>query len=128
MLDRTGRHVRLYEDVPRILDDCDGQSIRYAVASRTEQPTWAREILELLQITHRFVLAEIYPASKLKHFAALRDASGVEFDEMLFFDDEMRNIREVSDLGVPSIYVESGLTASLFQEGLRTFAASREAS
>ncbi len=42
---------------------------------------------------------------------------------MLFFDDEMRNIREVSELGVTCIIVEDGLTLEVFDHGLRQFAA-----
>ena len=123
--DRTGRHVRLYEDVLPILDHCDETGMRMALASRTEQPPWARELVELLSITKRFAHAEIYPSSKLKHFSALRKSSGVEYQEMIFFDDEVRNIREVSALGVHCIHVGDGLTAELFHESLTSFAAGR---
>jgi magnesium-dependent phosphatase 1 len=123
--DQTGRHVRLYEDVVRILDHCDRNGIRMALASRTEQPPWARELVELLSITKRFAYAEIYPSSKLKHFAAIRESSGVDYQEMVFFDDEMRNIREVSTLGVNCFHVGDGLTAERFHESLTDFAAGR---
>lgn len=92
-----------------------------ALASRTEQPDWASQLLELLEITHRFAFSEIYPTTKLKHFAALREASGIDLERMLFFDDEMRNISEVSSLGVTSIHVTDGLTSNLFDHGCRRF-------
>lgn len=120
--DRTGRHVRLYDDIHDILDHCDNHSISIGLASRTEQPSWARELLEHLEVTHRFDFAEIYPSSKLRHFAALKRASGIAYEEMLFFDDEMRNINEVSRLGVTSIYVRDGMTAELFYQSLDAFA------
>ncbi len=119
VLDRNGRHVRLYDGIDDILNHCEQQSISYAIASRTEQPSWARELLDLLQISHRFAFAEIYPSSKLRHFASLRDSSGFDYHQMLFFDDEMRNIREVSELGVTSIFVEEGMTVELFHEALQ---------
>ncbi|WP_182865249.1 hypothetical protein [Stieleria mannarensis] len=59
----------------------------------------------------------------MKHFAALHQTTGIGFESMLFFDDEMRNIREVSELGVTCIIVEDGLTLEVFDHGLRQFAA-----
>ena len=45
--------------------------------------------------------------------------SGISFDDMLFFDDEMRNVRDVSKLGVTAVYVSgSGMTMKLFEKGL----------
>ena len=123
--DQTGRHVRLYEDVFRILDHCDQHGIRMALASRTEQPPWARELVELLSITARFAYAEIYPSSKLKHFAAIRESSGVDYTKMMFFDDEMRNISEVSTLGVSCVHVGDGLTHQIFHASLADFSARR---
>lgn len=123
--DRTGRHVRLYDDVHEILNHCDDHAISIALASRTQQPDWARELLGHLDVTHRFAFAEIYPSSKLRHFAALQKASGFAYEEMLFFDDEMRNIDEVSRLGVTSIYVRDGMTAELFHGSLGAFAETR---
>lgn len=121
VIDRASRQVRLYDDVISILDHCDDHSIPMAIASRTEQPAWARELIEMLLIHHRFAFAEIYPSSKLRHFAALRESSGFEYSSMVFFDDEMRNISDVSSLGVTSIHVSDGITADLFHSALRTF-------
>ncbi|WP_407699754.1 magnesium-dependent phosphatase-1 [Stieleria sedimenti] len=121
VVDRASREVRLYDDVTSILDHCDDHSIPMALASRTEQPSWARELIELLSINHRFAFAEIYPSSKLRHFAALSESSGLEYSSMVFFDDEMRNINEVSSLGVTSIHVPDGITAGLFHNTLRKF-------
>jgi len=126
--DRTGRHVRLYDDVHAILKHCDDHEISIALASRTGEPDWARQLLGHLDITHRFAFAEIYPSSKLRHFAALQKASGHAYEQMLFFDDEMRNIDEVSGLGVTSIFVRDGMTAELFHESLDRHAQRRERS
>ena len=114
IVDRTGRHVRLYEDVEQILAFCDEEAVPFAVASRTEQPEWARELLDLLEITERFRFSEIYPSSKVRHFSSLTNDSGLEYSEMLFFDDEQRNIREVSELGVTCIFVPDGMNWELF--------------
>jgi magnesium-dependent phosphatase 1 len=115
VVDGDGRVVKLYNDVLQILDQCDQAAIPMALASRTEQPTWAGELVELLGIADRFLFAEIYPTTTLKHFAALQKDSDVEFERMIFFDDEMRNIREVSTLGVTSIHVAAGMTNAVYQ-------------
>lgn len=122
IVDRGNRQVRFYRDVLAILDYCDERALSLALASRTEQPVWAREILGLFDATHRFHFAEIYPSSKLKHFAALSTDSGIQYEAMLFFDDEMRNINEVSGLGVTSVFVSDGISMDLFQDGLATHA------
>jgi len=120
--DRNGRSIRLYEDVPTIFEQCDRDGVAMAVASRTEQPEWARDLLNLLEITTRFEFSEIYPSSKLRHFAALQSASGIDYEKMLFFDDELRNIDEVSRLGVRCVHVPAGLDGELFQDARQRFA------
>ncbi|MEM6689480.1 MAG: magnesium-dependent phosphatase-1 [Planctomycetota bacterium] len=123
--DRNGKHIRFYRDVESILDFCDENEIAKGLASRTEQPTWARELLDLLGATQRFEFSEIYPSSKLRHFESLRVSSGIDYEQMLFFDDEMRNIREVSELGVTCVYVENGFYEDLFESGLAEFSEAR---
>ncbi|TWT77676.1 Acid Phosphatase [Posidoniimonas polymericola] len=120
--DREGRHVRLYDDVPRILDECEASPAALALASRTGEPDWARRLAELLGIRARFAHQEIYPSSKVRHFAALREATGCDYDQMLFFDDEERNVHEVGRLGVTCVLVEQGMTHAVFQDGLERFA------
>ncbi|MEM0927526.1 MAG: magnesium-dependent phosphatase-1 [Planctomycetota bacterium] len=116
--DRGGRRIVLYPDVTQILDWCDEHQLPMALASRTEQPAWAKELLVRLKISHRFKQAEIYPSSKLRHFAAIRDAMKLDDADMIFFDDEMRNIREVGDAGIRSVLVRNGLSLSLFHAAL----------
>ena len=87
VLDQLGREIILYHEVLTILDYCDEKAIPMALASRTEQPAWARQLVDLLGIADRFAFAEIYPTSKLQHFAALRQSSGIDYEAMVFFDD-----------------------------------------
>lgn len=120
--DHSGRVIELYPNVCAMLDYCDVKGVALALASRTEEPDWARQLLDLLAVTDRFELAEICPSSKLQHFAALQKASGIDYQAMLFFDDEQRNIMEVETLGVTSVYVPSGMTQDVFEDGLAQFA------
>lgn len=116
--DARGAPIRLYADVPGILEECDRRGLPMALASRTNEPGWARELLGLLGIQERFAFSEIYPSSKRRHFQALRSASGLDYHEMLFFDDEQRNITECSSIGVRCVFVEQGMNFDLFREAL----------
>ncbi|KAF6351771.1 magnesium dependent phosphatase 1 [Rhinolophus ferrumequinum] len=40
---------------------------------------------------------------------------------MIFFDDEMRNIVDVSKLGVTCIHVQNGMNLQTLTQGLETF-------
>lgn len=115
--DRRDRVFRLYPEVPSILDHLEETGCLLGLASRTEQPDWAREVLDLMGIRQRFQFEEIYPGSKVRHFRALQAASGFAYEEMLFFDDEDRNIVEVGALGVTAIHVRSGMNRRLLERG-----------
>jgi hypothetical protein len=65
---------------------------------------------------------QIFPDRKTKHFEAIRKASGVDFHDMIFFDNEFRNIADVSALGVCCVYVPDGLDLSSWEKGLQQFA------
>ena len=65
-----------------------------------------------------FDYLEIYPGSKITHFERIRKASGVEYGDMLFFDDESRN-RDVERLGATMWLVRDGVTRQEVNEGVR---------
>lgn len=121
VFDTYGHHIKLYGDVLEILDELDAMDIPMALASRTERPNWARQLLDRLGIRQRFELEEIFPSRKVKHLNNIREASGVELQDMLFFDDEMRNLHDLRPLGVKCVFVSNGLNERLFREGLALF-------
>lgn len=67
---------------------------------------------------------EIYPSSKIKHFNALSQKTGIPCNEMLFFDDEWRNSEVKTALGVHFVHVDTrdGVTMYKFMNALRMFA------
>jgi magnesium-dependent phosphatase 1 len=111
--DDDGRKIRLYDDALEILAQLDHQQISMAVASRTSAPDWADELMELFDIKKYFQYFEIYPGSKVSHFRSLQQKTGLKYSDMIFFDDEYRNIEEVSQLGVVSVFVEDGINRPL---------------
>jgi len=107
--DRFGETFTFYNDVPSILYHLREKGIKVGAASRTSSPDLAREMLRLLHIQdgegkkkksiEYFDYMEIYPGSKITHFVKLEKATGLRYEDMLFFDDESRN-RNVESLGV----------------------------
>lgn len=55
-------------------------------------------------------------------FFRFQELSGVRFQDMLFFDDEHRNINDISRLSVTCTLVSNGMTMKLLKQGLQTFA------
>lgn len=108
ILDAADSHVRVYEDIPWALETLLGRGVELGIASRTTQPKWARQLLDLLGLRSYFDFEEIYPSSKVRHFTELKSNSGYDYSDMLFFDDELRNIEEVGELGVRSVHVRNG--------------------
>lgn len=110
--DASHAKIILYPDSRAILDELHGRYL-LGIASRTHQPSWARELMELFGISAYFRHVMIFPGSKTSHFRQLRAETGKDYRQMVFFDDEMRNVREVSQLGVKSVLVEDGISMNL---------------
>ena len=113
--DARGKIVNLYPDAMKIFQIIEDNNIPMAIASRTEEPEWARQLLNLLGIREKFKYEEIFPDSKVTHFNNLHEKSGIPFKEMIFFDDEPRNTIEVGDLGVCCSLIKSGINMIDFE-------------
>ena len=59
------------------------------------------------------------------HFPILRRETGVPFDEMVFFDDDPANIRDVAPLGVVCQLTPDGVTAAAWEAALGAYAKAR---
>ena len=120
VLDDDQRRIMLYPDVKPILDKLNSRNIQLAVASRTGAPDWADELMQLFDIKKYFQHFEIYPGSKINHFKSLQQKTGLKYNDMIFFDDEYRNIEEVGQLGVEVVFVEDGVDIALVEEYLHS--------
>lgn len=69
----------------------------------------------------------IYPRNKRVHFKQLKDESGVEYEDMLFFDNEYGNIHNVGGLGVVCSYCPQGLSDGSWIQGMEAFQQSKSA-
>ncbi len=106
---------------------------KVAACSSTRYGEWARPLLKLFEaapgVTMHKLMAykEIYPGNKRRHFAKLKADSKVEYEDMIFFDDQTYNTREVSKLGVLCVHVPNGLTAAHWKVGIETFTKLKQA-
>ena len=129
VIDRCQFIAKLYNDVYQILDALHKRGFLIAAASRSHAPDIAQQLLELFGLDKFFTYKEIYPGTKLKHFEKFKQQSQLEYNEMIFYDDEHRNIVEIGKLGVTCQHVsDDGLTLSEFQDGLKKFRHNSKAS
>ncbi|KAF3006477.1 hypothetical protein E8E13_003888 [Curvularia kusanoi] len=107
--DRYGEAYGFYNDVGGILEALKAKGILIGAASRTHAPELGREMLKLLKVPSSsgsptraidyFDHLQIYPGNKTTHFERIHRDSGIDYEDMLFFDDESRN-KNVEVLGV----------------------------
>lgn len=116
--------------MPSVLLRLKERGVKLGLASRTSAPEVARDLLRLLHLpplddgagkakkaVEVFDYVEIYPGSKTTHFERIRKTSGLEYEQMLFFDDEARN-RNVESLGVTMYLVTDGVSRGEVDEGV----------
>ena len=135
--------IRLFEDARRILDYFAASTTKVAmatpqpilpqlaVASRTSRAEWAHQLLddftvggkdEKVPLRELFPYIEIQTGSKKRHFASLREATGLTYSEMLFFDDSVSmNLNEISQLGVLCCHTPRGMTMPHFIKALQKY-------
>ena len=131
-----GERMALMGDSTEILrtlaTDPSYADTRVVYVSRTDHDDWAQELLGLQVVegtegkTMRDIstepeLNQIYPDRKTVHFGRIHAASGVAYRDMLFFDNEQRNVRDVAGLGVTSVHTPDGMTSALWKEGLASW-------
>ncbi|KAI7156406.1 magnesium-dependent phosphatase-1 [Hortaea werneckii] len=128
--DSFGGTYGFYNEVAGILSAIKSEDMVLAAASRTCAPEIARSMLKHLSVPHDdgknlksidlFDHLEIYPSSKIAHFQKLQKKSGLDYSEMLFFDDESRN-KNVEELGVVMQLVRDGVTRAEINRGVEAW-------
>ena len=118
LLDQSGSWIRLYPDVIDIFKKLKKNNKKIVAASRTFEPDWANDLIHLFDIERFFDFKEIYPSGKIHHFRNIQNHFQVPYSEMVFFDDEYRNIDEVRQLGVKVVFVRNGININMVEEFL----------
>ena len=127
MMRRLGESFAFYREVPGVLHAAKAlpTPLLLGTASRTHAPDLANTLLKQLHVQpsnkraiEYFDHMQIFPGDKKTHFTKINKASGVPYEEMLFFDDEVRN-RNVESLGVVMCLVRDGVTRAEVDRGVR---------
>lgn len=117
-----GNIVNPYPEVTEILKELKEAGIVLGVASRTSEIKGARRLIETLGWDKYLTHKEIFPGCKVSHFNNLTASSKIPLEQMLFFDDEERNIRDLTAHGVVCVLVDdSGVNRSTLRDGLLKF-------
>lgn len=122
IVDAHGQIIRYYKDVPAILDKLSKEGYELGVASRTSEIEGAKQLLSLLDWEKYFKYKEIYPGCKVTHFSKIKKLSNIDYKDMIFFDDEQRNISDLDKVGVFSVLVTHGITEEVIDQSLKMFA------
>ncbi|KAK3876566.1 hypothetical protein Pcinc_018661 [Petrolisthes cinctipes] len=126
VVDSRKKKVKVYPEVPEVLKQLKEEGYQLAAVSRTGETQAAYQLIGLLGWDKYFNYHEIYPGSKITHFKRIQKDSGLDFSEMLFFDDEYRNKVDLDKIGVLMIMVDDGVNKELINKGLRDYASSRQ--
>lgn len=121
VVDSHGQKIRYYKEVPNILKRLSEEGYELGIASRTSEIEGAKQLLNLFDWNKYFQYKEIYPGSKVTHFSKIQKASGVDYKDMIFFDDEHRNIVDVGKLGVTCVLVKDGVTSAVTENALKNY-------
>ena len=130
MLAQSGERVVLLgaaRDILRQLRTTDDWSAtKVAISSRTDEPAWAAELLDKFRVDDMvlgdcFDAREITKESKSSHFRRLKEKYSCDYEEMLFFDNEYGNCREISQLGVTVAFSPDGVTSDVWAEAIAAF-------
>ncbi|KAL1988351.1 hypothetical protein VTN96DRAFT_10034 [Rasamsonia emersonii] len=134
-VDRWGESFAFYPAVSSILHACRTRNIPLGIASRTHAPDLARDMLKALHVIPTFSdnpaantrsmraldyfdYVQIFPADKTQHFTRIHQASGIPYEDMLFFDDEARNRNVQTELDVTFCLVRDGMTREEVDRGV----------
>lgn len=133
MQSNSGTVVQLLGDVAHVLEELHSnpkwKDTHVGISSRTDEPTWAKELLQKFQLPESKVPLqtvfrgpiEISYDSKTSHFERISKSTGVPFEEILFFDNEFGNCKSVSRQGVSVCHCPDGVTRDAFNRAVNSF-------
>jgi len=135
--DRSGTKVKLMGFTREILRTIDRETTKIGIASSTDEPTWADECMEKIILDtdgeRKLKMADviwkdavaIQKGNKSGHFQLIHRNTKIPYDDMIFFDNEPRNIRAVQPLGVQCVLTPDGMTKENWEAALADFSRSK---
>ena len=135
--------VRLLGNVREVMKElyCDPywKDIKVGISSRTDEPNWAKELLKKFTVKMDlskdrenqeesfFALEKVFENgpieisydSKVNHFKRISKNTGIDMQDILFFDNEYGNCESVAALGVTVAYSPNGVTKEIWNLATR---------
>mmetsp|Transcript_1554 Transcript_1554/g.2384 ORF Transcript_1554/g.2384 Transcript_1554/m.2384 type:complete len:238 (+) Transcript_1554:99-812(+) len=127
---RMGSVVSLFPDVRYVLQDLSGRDdeVALGISSRTQHKDWAEEIVSTLTLSDGKPLNEVLTAPweikderKTLHFERFVSNMELSFEDMVFFDDNAGNCKQISRLGVTVGYCPKGLSREIYERTLMKY-------
>lgn len=121
--DSTNRLSHAYPEVPEVIAKLASLGYKLGIASRATPAADAVLLIQTFGWKSHFNHVVIHGGRKDVHFQELQKQSKIPFKSMLFFDDEERNINDVSPLNVICYQTRHpiGTTRSVVTKGLERF-------
>ena len=96
-----GTTLDLFPAARRAVEALACADVPMAIVSRTHREAWAREWLATLRlntgrtISETVLLVVIRDGSKREHVRTLRERTGIAYEEMLYFEDKLHDVRAI---------------------------------
>lgn len=114
----SGTKLELYPEALQVLDEWS-KKCNLAITSGTSYPQGVTSLFKLFNIEKYIDFMELSPAINRSsdHVSRLLQRTGFDAHDVLYLDDEMRNLKELKFLGVKSALINSevGVTKKLVE-------------
>jgi magnesium-dependent phosphatase 1 len=129
VVDKYGKIINPYPNVPHILGALYDAGIQVAYASRNPSSNYVEELLKVIPLVSKTPGLKLWDClcgrrdlfhayssggtnNKLLHFSAIHAATGLTFTDMVFFDDGPINVSHAESIGIISSLLNqsTGLT------------------
>eukprot|EP00884_Botryococcus_braunii_P019679 jgi/Botrbrau1/6395/Bobra.49_1s0013.1 len=116
-------HVSLIPEAMGTLAALKRKGVPCALCGRSEQPQDALSLISRLRASALFDIQRMYQDTQqqFQQLAEIQKEAGVDFEEMMFFDDGRRNIQDIARLGVTCAAFADSLKVSDLERALEVF-------
>lgn len=121
----TNKDVEAFSEAIQALDYLQREGYFLAVISQEKQTKASEYLMELCDLERFFNFQILKFQPKVKAFESLHSLSNVEYEDMLYFDDDLEGTKPLLDLNVTVFKVDGnvGLTMKDVNKSLEIFAA-----
>lgn len=115
------RLLSLYPEVLRTVQFCLDHDIMISVASKNSNREDAYALLRSLGLWHRLHSPQIFHNRKTYHFRNLKCITNFNYNDFMFFDDDIKNVTVCNNIGVRSYRVDraTGFSGKALVKALR---------